>query len=279
MVSNSFPRVTIIVPFYNCEKYIAEALDSIINQVYTDFECILINDASADRSDEVVQKYLSDPRLIYIRNTTRVGIVENLNKGVSLARGSLIARMDGDDISDITRLQKQVAFLDENPEINMVGTFAEVIDENGSLTGRKIKKPIDPTEIKQDLIVYLTVIHGTVLLRKEVFVKAGLYRPEYLYCEDVDFTYRAIFGGIKASNVDEYLYKYRYHGLSTAHSARASALRAFRLRRETIKRFSLSLSVKQWFMIAAQLLVGYFLTGRQRQLIERTYKKIMYGDS
>ena len=277
-MNNSSPRVTLIVPFYNCERYLTETLDSICAQTFTDFECILINDASTDGSEKVVNRYLHDSRIIYRKNEQRVGIVANLNTGIQLAKGEYIARMDGDDVSEPSRLEAQVAFLDEQKDIDMVGTFAQVIDSASKSTGRFIKKPTSSKEITRDVIVYLTVIHGTTLMRRGIFDRIGMYRQEYLYCEDVDFTYRFLFSGLKAGNIPEYLYRYRYHDQSTAHTARANALRAFRLRRATIRQFHLKLTPKQWGLIFAQFIVGYTLSGRQRQKIERMYKKIVYGE-
>jgi glycosyltransferase involved in cell wall biosynthesis len=108
------PEISIVLPAYNCEAFLTEAIESILNQTLKDFELIIINDGSTDKTEDVVKSF-SDARIIYLKNETNSGLVYTLNKGIDIAKGKYIARMDGDDISLPTRLAKQKAILDENP--------------------------------------------------------------------------------------------------------------------------------------------------------------------
>jgi len=278
MMLNKKPKVSVIMPFYNCEKYLDKAISSILNQTFQDFEFIIINDASTDRSDEIVKKYLTDKRIVYIKNCERKGIVYNLNKGIEIAKADIIARMDGDDISEPQRLEVQYQFLQRNPNIALVGCFVKLINEKGEICGRKIK-PIKHEEIKKDILVYATLIHATIMIRKDVFKKVGFYREQYLWCEDIDLWYRIIFSGYEVANIPQYLYQYRRTDSSVVFKyAKQVALIDFRLRKETIEKFKLKLSLKEWFFIYLHLFLGLILTGRQKEKLQNLYKKLFYGE-
>jgi len=278
MVSNKKPKVSVIMPFYNCEKYLDKAISSILNQTFQDFEFIIINDASTDRSDEIIQKYLTDKRIVYIKNRERKGIVYNLNKGIEIAKADIIARMDGDDISEPQRLEVQYQFLQRNPNIALVGCFVKLINEKGEICGRKIK-PITHEEIKKDILIYSPFIHPTIMIRKDVFKKVAFYRKQYLWCEDIDLWYRIIFSGYEVANIPQYLYQYRRSDSSVVFKyAKQVALIDFRLRKETIEKFKLKLSLKEWFFIYLHLFLGLILTGRQKEKLQNLYKKLFYGE-
>jgi len=278
MMLNKKPKVSVIMPFYNCEKYLDKAISSILNQTFQDFEFIIINDASSDRSDEIIQKSLTDKRIVYIKNRERKGIVYNLNKGIEIAKADIIARMDGDDISEPQRLEVQYQFLQRNPNIALVGCFVKLINEKGEICGRKIK-PIKHEEIKKDILVYATLIHATIMIRKDVFKKVGFYREQYLWCEDIDLWYRIIFSGYEVANIPQYLYQYRRTDSSVVFKyAKQVALIDFRLRKETIEKFKLKLSLKEWFFIYLHLFLGLILTGRQKEKLQNLYKKLFYGE-
>ena len=115
------PRVSVVMPAYNAEKYIGEAIDSILNQTFTDFEFIIIDDGSSDRTADIVKSY-SDPRIRLLANERNSGIVASLNRGIQKATGKYIARMDADDYSRLDRIKKQVDFLDNHPEVIALGT-------------------------------------------------------------------------------------------------------------------------------------------------------------
>src|SRR3989339_816276 len=128
-MDKSIPQISVIMPFRNAEKFLDQSIQSILNQTFTDFEFIIINDASTDASDRIVSKYLDDPRVVYLKNNKQLGTTKNLNKGLRLSKAFIIARMDGDDISILTRLEKQLKVLQNDKKISIVGSFAETIDE------------------------------------------------------------------------------------------------------------------------------------------------------
>ena len=263
------------MPFYNAQGYLAEALESILNQTFQDFELILINDASTDGSDEVVQKYLADLRIKYFKNEVNQGIVFNLNLALKEANAELIARMDGDDISDLSRFAKQYQFMQQHPQVSAVGSFVKIIDEQGKIIDQRTK-PTDFKEMKKRLLVYSPVVHASLMCCKKDILAVGGYRDKYLYCEDLDLFYRLVYSGYVLGNIPEFLYQYRYHLGSVAHRSRLLAKRLFNLRIETISNFKLKISFLQKLMIFAQYLVGVSLSGRARQTLEGLYKKIFY---
>ncbi len=126
MIPTKFPRITVIMPVYNCELYIKEAIDSILNQTFTDFEFLIIDDASTDKTVSIIKEY-KDFRIQLIEKEGNKGISDSLNYGLKVAKGEYIARMDGDDISLPERFVKQVTFLDSNPDVILCGSNFGII--------------------------------------------------------------------------------------------------------------------------------------------------------
>ena len=155
-------RISIIMPAYNAEKYIREAIESILNQTYTDFEFIIINDGSTDKTKEIIKSY-SDPRIVYMENEENSGIVVTLNKGLKCAQGEYIARMDSDDISLPDRFEKQIAYMDKHKDVGVLGTsiiiFGEGIKEQIYQFDSKYKKA------KADLFFNSSLAHPTVMIQ------------------------------------------------------------------------------------------------------------------
>jgi len=269
------PKISVVMPFYNAANFLDESISSILKQTFKDFELILINDASTDHSDKIVSNYLSDPRIIYVKNETNQGIVKNLNKGINIAKAEIIARMDGDDISLPKRFSKQYEFLKNHPDISVVGSFVKIIDSESKIIDQRTK-PTNPAEISKKIISYSPLVHPSTMFRKRDVLEVGLYREEYIYVEDIDLWYRLIFSGKEISNIDDFLLHYRYHQGSTAHNAKANAVRAYKLRRQTIKDFDLKIGLKNYILIYSQFLVGVLFSGRTRQAIEGIYKKLFY---
>ena len=122
------PKVSVVMPAYNAEKYIGEAIESILNQTFRNFEFIIINDGSVDRTKEIIQEY-DDPRIVLLENDKNSGIVVTLNKGVDAATGEYIARMDADDIALSNRIEQQVMFLNTHRNIGVVGSALQIFGE------------------------------------------------------------------------------------------------------------------------------------------------------
>ena len=140
------PKVTVVIPVYNREKYVCEAIESVLDQTFADFELLVIDDGSTDRSREAVQSY-HDPRIRLMSNEKNEGIPKTRNKGIGLARGEYLAFLDSDDRAYPERLAKQVAFLDRHPDYAAVGAWIDWMDEEGRPLGRIKRKAVSPDEI------------------------------------------------------------------------------------------------------------------------------------
>ncbi|RLD62356.1 MAG: glycosyltransferase family 2 protein [Bacteroidetes bacterium] len=202
-------KVSIIMAAYNAEKYITQSIESLINQTYTDFELILIDDGSTDETKNIINHFSdNDDRIIPVFNEKNLGLTKNLNKGIALSNGEFIARMDADDISYLTRLEKQVEFLKNNPGIDLVGTASIDIDKNGM----ELNKRIVP-ETHQQIVNLLPkanpISHPTVMFRKKSFSKVNFYNVEYKTTQDYELWFRAIGAGLKFYNLQEILLQYR----------------------------------------------------------------------
>lgn len=174
------PLVTVIMSVHNCEKYIGKAIDSILCQTLNDFEFIIINDGSDDGTEKIIKLY-RDPRIICVNNGENIGQTRSLNKGIGLARGEYIARMDADDFSSSDRLLIQAEFMERNPKIAVTGSWMRLINEQGRSAGI-LTYPLAPNFIRLllvNLINFPCIPHPAAMIRKEIFSKIGLYNERY----------------------------------------------------------------------------------------------------
>lgn len=200
------PSVSILMPVYNAEPYLSEAIQSMLNQTYADFELIILDDCSTDRSAEVVQTF-SDARIVYHRNEVNSGLANNLNTGLKLAKGKYIARMDGDDISLPQRLQTQVDFLESHPDIDLCSCAMQMFGADNQLWIRDR----DPEQVKITMMFYSAVLHASSVFRRDVFEKNNLYyKQETFPAEDYDLWARAVFF-CRMVNLPDVMYLYRMH--------------------------------------------------------------------
>jgi glycosyltransferase involved in cell wall biosynthesis len=199
------PEVTVLMPVYNGEKFIREAIESVLAQNYNDFEFLIINDGSTDNTLELIQSF-KDERIRLIHNDRNIGLIKTLNRGIDLAMGKYIVRMDSDDICLPTRLRKQVSFMESNPEVGISGSWFQIYN-----TKKIIKHPIDHESIKVALFQYCALGHPTVIMRKDLLLKFDLnYNEEYLHAEDYDLWSRCIHL-FPLANLPEVLLYYRNH--------------------------------------------------------------------
>jgi glycosyltransferase involved in cell wall biosynthesis len=169
------PSVSVLLPVYNCERYIGDSIASILSQTFVDYEIIIIDDGSTDRSSEIVQAF-QDPRLNFIRQDNR-GLAATLNRGISLARGRYIARQDQDDLSHPDRLALQVAYMESHPRCGLLGTWAQIM-EGDTLTERFHRHPVVPSELRYHLLFNNPFVHSSVLLRRSVLEAIGGYSAD-----------------------------------------------------------------------------------------------------
>ena len=181
------PLVSVILPTYNRGQYIAKAVESVWRQSYKNLELIIINDASTDATGELVSVFSKhNPRITILRNETNLGIVASLNKGIGVAQGKYIARLDDDDIwCDDKKIEKQVDFLEKNPEYCLTGGGVIKIDKNGKEIVRYLL-PEKDEDIRKTILINNAFAHTTVLFRKDTFLKVGGYDEQFAFIEDWD---------------------------------------------------------------------------------------------
>lgn len=202
------PLVSVIMPVYNAEKYISASLQSLLHQTYSDFEVILIDDCSSDKSMDIVRSYV-DPRLRIIRNPINIGIAASRNRGLQSCKGRYIALLDDDDISLPQRLEKQTAFLDDNKDIDVVGGMSIWIDEEDRIIREAIEMPADPDYIKTSFLFENMYNNSEVMFRRSLVENYGIrYAENMLGMEDFRFWIDCSKKG-KFSNLDELILKRR----------------------------------------------------------------------
>lgn len=197
------PRVSVILPIYNGMPFIANAVDSILAQAYQDFELILIDDCSNDGTMEILNKF-TDSRIQLVKNTSNLGLVGSLNKGLKIASGEYIARMDHDDIAMPSRFDRQVKFLDQNSEVSILGTGYRLVDASGRL-GLVYTPPESHDELEWALSFMCPLAHPTVMMRRSVVELAGGYLESASYAEDYDLWERLSYHSRFANIADSLL--------------------------------------------------------------------------
>jgi glycosyltransferase involved in cell wall biosynthesis len=208
------PELSIIMPVYNAQLFLREAIDSILQQTFRDFEFIILNDGSTDKSEEVIRSY-TDARIRYVKNERNLGLIKTLNNAIVLCTGRYIARMDSDDIADVSRFEKQLKYLQNDPNASMVCSPIIGITSSGKLrdhwpadynnrTAEKIRKTLP----KENCIS-----HPTILVKAEI-LKKYKYSEAQKGSEDWDLWLRMARDGLKIIKTEEVLLKYRIHGHS-----------------------------------------------------------------
>ena len=194
------------MPVYNEDRYLKDAIESILNQTFDDFEFIIIDDGSEDDSTEIISSY-QDSRIKFFRSENK-GIVHQLNFGILNSGASLIARMDADDIAEEKRFEIQTNILNENPDIHVIGSNVVFIDENGNIICEK-KYPEFHEDIEFMMPIESAICHPSVIMQKEIFEKIGYYKNGYEYAEDHELFLNLIYQGYKFYNAQATLLKYR----------------------------------------------------------------------
>jgi len=202
------------MPCYNAEHFLKKAIESILNQTFTDFEFIIIDDCSSDRSASIIHEYIKDdPRIRYIKNEKNLGVAASLNRGIDLARGQFIARMDADDISLPERLERQVNHMKENPSCVACGTDIILIDEKGHRIGTR-EYYHSNKNIKKNIHRASCFAHPTVMMRRKTIIENNLfYSTRLRWVEDYDLWFRLSQLG-EFKNIANFLLLYRISSTS-----------------------------------------------------------------
>jgi glycosyltransferase involved in cell wall biosynthesis len=197
------PAISVLMSVHNGEMYLREAMDSILGQTFTDFEFVIINDASSDGTANIIRSY-ADSRIRLVENKRQKGLAASLNAGVAHCRCRYIARMDADDISLPQRLQKQFTYLEDHPEIGVLGSWHQLLD-----TETVYRPPSQPEEVKISLLRAPSLSHPTVMLRKEV-LQAFPYDEKLSSAQDYELWTR-VARRFQMANLPEVLLYYRRH--------------------------------------------------------------------
>lgn len=209
MVEN--PLVSVIMPVYNGRRYVREAVDSVLAQTFTHFEFIIVDDGSNDGTDKILSQYAAADKRIRIITRTNQGVTRSLNEGLEVATGTLIARMDADDISMPTRFEKQVRFLTTHPEHVLVGCRCLLVDPDGFPICEKRDIALHHEQIDALLLKMMwPLVHPAVMMRASAIKQVGNYDPRYRTNQDHDLFLRLAEIG-KLANLPEILLRYRQH--------------------------------------------------------------------
>lgn len=259
------PLVSIIIPIHNQVDFLKKAIESVLNQIYQNFEVIIVNDGSTDQTREMVFSF-KDERVIYLWQENK-GAALARNTGIEKAKGKYIAFLDADDLWLPEKLQKQVEFMEKNPEIGLLGTACVQVNEKGE----KIKEKIFPTEnkiLQKDLIKYNPFIQSSVMVKKEVFDKAQGYDEEFLESEDYDLWLR-IAKRHKITNLSEPLVLKTYYLKNLSSSKDKKQLTfAFKAKKNAILRRQYS----KWFYF---YLLLYWLFLKMPFFLRKIIRKII----
>lgn len=232
-------KVSVITPAYNAERHIKEAIDSILLQTLSDFEFIILDDCSTDNTWEIIKQLSKkDNRIIAVKNENNLGIAGNRNKGISLAKGKYIAWQDADDISIVSRLEKQYQLMENNSDVGICGGFLQFFSDKGILGVRKYA-PDDMT-LRKKIFKYSPVAQPAAMIRKKCLDEAGEYNLKYPPAEDLDMSFR-IGRKYKFANLQDIVLKYR----ENINSATFTKLRTIELNTlEIRKKYSTDLAYK-----------------------------------
>jgi len=220
------PRVTIIILSYNRADLIPYAIKSALSQTFTDFELLVLDDASTDNTREVVESFLKDPRVRLITQPENIGITATRNYGIGIAKGEYIAMLDSDDTwIDNSKLKKQVELLDAHPEIGIVGTFSKKINFRGEEIG-EITAKLAHASIRRNMMFRNQLTQSSVLIRKEALDKVGWYDESIPIWEDYELWLR-IGMDYQFRNIPEFFTGYRVHEGNISNISKEKSLRAY----------------------------------------------------
>lgn len=229
--------VSVVMPIYNAERYLTQAIDSILSQTLENFELILINDASTDKTLQIINKFKKkDKRIRIINNKKNLQMAESLNLAIDQADSDIIARMDQDDISLPNRLKVQYAFMQSHPNVAIVGNDVLIINENGKVISKRTY-PTVSNHLKETMFRYSAFAHPTVMFRKHAFQKVKGYDPKKHPCEDIDLWFR-LGRESQFASIPSFLLKYRLSFISGSHqNLKKTEIIGLKIKIDAIKKY------------------------------------------
>lgn len=214
----SGPLITVLMPCYNAMPFLTEALDSIINQTYKNLEILCINDGSTDNTGDILEDYASkDARIKVIHNEVNLKLIRSLNKGIDLASGSYIARMDSDDISALNRIELELEYLEKNPGIDIVSTGSNNMTEEGVIFSQNIPRQFSSKACFFASFFFVPIGHPELLIRTEVLKENKfLFEEHVLHTEDYELWSRLLRKGYSLTNIPDCLHDFRINSQSVS---------------------------------------------------------------
>lgn len=231
MTMEAAPLVSVVLPVYNGGPYLEASIRCILEQTFTDFEFIIIDDGSTDGSADVVMRF-SDPRVRFHRQPNQ-GLAATLNTAIGKARGKWVARQDQDDISLPERLAAQLSFLQHNPHIRLLGTWAKVVDSEGRPIGVH-EHPTTHDRIRFDLLIDNPFVHASTIFSKDLWSEVGGYDTDKRVFEDYDLWSRMV-ERTEAANLPKHLVHYREVGTSISRTTTDRNERVIEQRRRNFR--------------------------------------------
>ncbi|EKE21124.1 MAG: glycosyl transferase family protein [uncultured bacterium] len=240
------PKISVVMPNYNCARFLRESIEGVLTQTFIDFEFIIVDDGSTDNSWEIISKQAKkDKRILAIRNENNQRICKTLNKGIGIANGEYIARMDSDDVANPNWLETVLDFMEraENEKVGVCGANFFLIDEAGKKIGEK-KFPESDLSCRESFWFRNPFGHNTVLIRKKCFSDFGYYDENFIYAEDLELWMR--FGQkYKFYNIQEDLVNYRISGgNSVLKNQRAMIINTLKARDKATKEYGYVINLK-----------------------------------
>lgn len=214
-VQSEVPNISVLIPAYNAERYLGEALESLSCQSFEDFEVVVVNDGSSDKTGEVAELHAEKDSRIRVLHQKNQGISAATNAAASLARAPLLAKLDADDMAASDRLEKQFCFMSRNPQVVCCGSAISYIDDRGRKSGSR-SFPLSNNLIQEQILSYGCFAHSAVIYRRAAFFDAGMYRREFKSCVDFDLLLRLSEQG-EMANLPEALCLYRLHPNQLTH--------------------------------------------------------------
>jgi glycosyltransferase involved in cell wall biosynthesis len=210
MTTDKFPLLSVVIASFNePPAVLLESLRSVQAQSLTDFECFVVDDSTKSESADACRAFCeADSRFVYIHPPERLGLSKSLNVGLQATRGRFIARFDADDVNTPDRFQHQMAFLEQHPDVDVVGSNIEITDEKGKTIAFR-EYPELHTAIARGMHLTATLANPTTMFRREAYDRMGGYNPEFKFAEDLELWLRWINGGVRFANIQKYLIRYR----------------------------------------------------------------------
>lgn len=241
-------EISVLMSVFNGDVFLRRAVESIVAQTFSDFEFVIVDDASTDKTSEILAEYAArDSRIHVFRNERNLGLTASLNVGLSHCRGRYVARMDADDVAEPERFMTQYWFMEEHPDVAASGTCVRVIDEEGKMLGEKTLA-LTYEEVKSKMLFNNQFIHSTLFFRADILKDSGGYNEKFKKSQDYELMLR-LCSRYPVVNLREKLLKFRLHGDSLSWTSRDQQKYAIRARWMAITKYKFSFFVGIWHIV------------------------------